>query len=122
VTDEVYGEALRALGGQGCPWGWIRMIDIRSPQRPKVRAEYKLPQNDPDFCTTDVPRPSSSYAAHNPTLTPHLAFVTWHAGGLQAIDLSKPERPKQAAEFVPDPLPFVLLEDPALSLGQDKVV
>jgi hypothetical protein len=122
VTDEVYGEALRALGGHGCPWGWVRMLDIRNPSRPKVKAEYKLPQNDPDFCTTDVPRPSSSYAAHNPTLTPNLALLTWHAGGLQAIDLSNPVKPKQAAEFRPEPLPFVLLEDPALSLGQDKVV
>ncbi|MGH2747993.1 MAG: hypothetical protein ACRDKB_08730, partial [Actinomycetota bacterium] len=65
---------------------------------------------------------SSSYSAHNPTLTKNLAFVTWHAGGLQAIDISNPRKPTQAAEFVPDPLLFVLQEDPALSAGQDKVV
>jgi hypothetical protein len=122
VTDEVYGEALRALGGHGCPWGWVRMIDISNPGKPKVKAQYRLEQNHEEFCTTDIPRPSSSYSAHNPTLTEHLAFVTWHSGGLQAIDISNPAKPKQAAVFVPDPLLFVTQEDPALSAGQDKVV
>jgi hypothetical protein len=37
------------------------------------------------------------------------------------IDISNPAKPKQAAVFVPDPLLFVLQEDPALSAGQDKV-
>ena len=122
VTDEVYGEALRALDSGGCPWGWTRMIDTSNPKKPKVVAEYKLPQNDPSFCTTDAPRPSSSYSAHNPTLTENLAFVTWHSGGLQAIDISTPSKPKQAAEFIPEPELYALQEDPALSAGQDKVV
>jgi hypothetical protein len=122
VTDEVYGEALRALDSGGCPWGWTRMIDMENPSKPRVVTEYKLPQNDPGFCTTDAPRPSSSYSAHNPTLTESLAFVTWHAGGLQAIDVSNPAKPAQAAEFKPEPLLYVAQEDPALSAGQDKVV
>ena len=122
VTDEVYGEALRPLDSGGCPWGWTRMLDAGNPVKPKVVAEYKLPQNDPDFCTTDVPRPSSSYAAHNPTLTENLAFVTWHSGGLQAIDISDPRKPATAAEYLPEPLLFVTREDPVLSAGQDKVV
>jgi len=98
------------------------MLDVKNPKKPKVVAEYKLPQNDPDFCSTDVPRPSSSYSAHNPTVTEHLAFLTWHSGGLQAIDVSNPKKPAQAAEFVPDPLLVVEQEDPVLSSGQDKVV
>lgn len=122
VTDEVYGEALRALDSGGCPWGWIRMLDVRRPHKPKVVAHYKLPQNDPDYCTSDVPRPSSSYSAHNPTLTEHLALVTWHAGGLQALNISKPAKPAEAAAFKPEPLLYVEQEDPALSAGQDKVV
>lgn len=122
VADEVYGDALKALGDHGCPWGWVRMIDARKAAKPKVVAQYKLPQNKQDFCTTDPPRPSSSYSAHNPTLTKNLVLITWHSGGLQAIDVSKPRKPRQAAEFLPEPLPAVFYEDPALSAGQDKVV
>jgi len=125
VADEVYGEALKALGGHGCPWGWARMINIADPTAPKVVSEYKLPQNNASFCQTDVPRPFSSYSAHNPTATPNLVITSWHAGGLQAIDVSNPAVPTQAAEFVPglDQRPAVVLqEDPVLSSGQDKVV
>lgn len=122
TTDEAYGEALRATGQGGCPWGWARTIDVSDPAKPKVVAEYKLPQNEQDFCTTDPPRPSSSYSAHNATLTSNLALTTWHAGGLQAVDLSNPAKPSQAAVFVPEPEPYVFMEDPALSAGQDKVV
>ncbi|MDQ3941077.1 MAG: hypothetical protein M3238_06995 [Actinomycetota bacterium] len=122
TTDEKYGDLLRVLGSGGCPWGWSHIVDISSERKPKTIAEYKLPQNDENFCRTDPPRPSSSYAAHNPTLTQNLAFVTWHAGGLQTIDISDPRKPRRAAEFFPNPLPFVFQEDPALSAGQDKVV
>ena len=121
TTDEAYGDLLRALGSGGCPWGWARTIDISDPAKPKVVAEYKLPYNEQDFCTTDPPRPSSSYSAHNPTLTEHLAFTTWHAGGLQVVDLSNPAKPSQAAVFVPEPELYAAFEDPALTAGQDKV-
>ena len=120
-TDEMYGEALRALGSGGCPWAWARMIDVRKPSTPKVVAEYKLPENEEDFCTTDPPRPSESFSAHNPTLTKNLAFISWHAGGLQAVDLTNPRKPRQVAEWVPEPIPFVVTEDPALSIGLERV-
>lgn len=121
TTDEAYGDLLRALGSGGCPWGWARTIDISDPAKPKVVAEYKLPYNEQDYCTTDPPRPSSSYSAHNPTLTNHLAFTTWHAAGLQVVDLSNPAKPSQAAVFVPEAEPYAFFEDPALTAGQDKV-
>ena len=122
ASDEVYGEALRALG-HGCPWGWVRTVDIRDPKDLKVAAEYKLqPYNDPSYCQTSDPKPSSSFSSHNPTLTKNLALISWHSGGLQAIDISDPEKPTQAAEFLPAPLPAVVQEDPVLSSGQDKVV
>ena len=120
-TDELYGDAMVALGGGGCPWAWARTIDIKNPAKPKVVAEYKIAENKEEFCATDAPRPSSSYSAHNPTLTKHLAFTSWHAGGLQVVDLTNPRKPMQAAEFVPTPIPAVVMEDPALTAGQDKV-
>ena len=116
VSDEVYGTATGA--GHGCPWGWARMIDISDPRVPTVEAEYKLPENDPSTCDDWNP-PRTSYSAHNPTLTPHIAFSTWHSGGLQAISIQNARRPYQLAEFMPDPLPAVMLEDPRLSSDPD---
>jgi hypothetical protein len=122
VTDEVYGFIPVVLPGHGCPWGWTRFVDIADPTTPRVIGDYRIPQNQPDFCQTDPPRPSSSYSAHNPTLTPDIALISWHSGGLQAIDLDDPAAATRAGRFLPDPLPVVVTEDPALSSGPDKVV
>ena len=124
TTDEVYGRLGGVLDDHGCPWGWVRMIDIAAEDRPRVATEYKLPVNEESFCDTVSPQREnfSSFASHNPTLTRSLAILTWHSAGLQAIDLADPGNPKPAAEFIPEPLPSVALEDPALSSGEDKVV
>src|SRR3954447_12084145 len=124
TTDEVYGQLGGLLPAHGCPWGWVRFLNVKDPVRPKVASEYKLPINDPKTCA-DVPADRenvASFSSHNPTLTRHLAFVTWHSAGLQVIDTSDPEHPTGAAEYVPEPLPYVAQEDPALSSGRDKVV
>jgi hypothetical protein len=127
MTDEVYGYVPGLLADHGCPWGWVRIIDLRDHIAPKVVSEFKLEQNTQDFCdepTNNDPlrNSTSSYASHNPTLTRNLAVLSWHAGGLQAIDISDPANPVHAAEFVPEPLPAVTQEDPVLSSGRDKVV
>jgi hypothetical protein len=124
TTDEVYGKLGGLLPAHGCPWGWVRFVDVKDPTKPRVASEYKLPVNDPSTCA-DVPQDRenlASFSSHNPTLTKHLAFVTWHSAGLQVIDTSDPAHPRGAAEYVPDPLPYVQTEDPALSSGRDKVV
>ena len=123
ITDEVYGAALRALGGHGCPWGWARLVDIKNPVKPKVVSEYKLPQNEESLCPPqDAAHPMTSFAAHNPTVTKNVAFITWHSGGLQVVDISNPKKPTQITEFVADPVIPILQEDPVLSSGGDKVV
>jgi hypothetical protein len=116
VSDEVYGTATGA--GHGCPWGWARMIDISDPTTPTVEAEYKLPENDPSTCAAWNPA-HTSYSAHNPTLTPNIAFSTWHSGGFQAVSIADPTNPTQLAEFFPKPLDEVMLEDPRLSSDPD---
>jgi hypothetical protein len=116
VSDEVYGSFTGA--GHGCPWGWTRMVDISDPAAPVVKADYREPENDPNSCMDWNP-PKTSYSAHNPTLTPHVAFSTWHSGGLQAVSLEDPLRPYQLAEFLPRPLRKVQLEDPRLSSDPD---
>jgi hypothetical protein len=124
AADEVYGNIPVLLGG-GCPWGWVRIIDLRNHKDPEVISEFKLPANTEEFCDGEndpIRDTTSSHSAHNPTLTKNLALITWHGGGLQVIDISKPGQPRQAAEFVPEPLIAVTQEDPALSSGTDKVV
>ncbi len=127
VTDEVYGDALDALGPHGCPWGWVRTIDIADQTAPRLMAQYKVEENQRQYCESgEGSDPANttftSYASHNPTLTPDLAFVSWHSSGLEAIDISDPAEPVRAGKFKPQPLPSVATEDPALSLGPDKVV
>jgi hypothetical protein len=116
VSDEVYGTATGA--GHGCPWGWTRMFDISDPTAPTLEAEYREPENDPSTCAAWNP-PRTSYSAHNPTLTPHIGFSTWHSGGMQAVSLARPDAPYQLAEFLPKPLRKVDLEDPRLSSDPD---
>lgn len=129
VTDEVYGDALDPITGDnhGCPWGWVRIIDIADEARPKVISEYRTEENEASFCGSERggdPQRTlfTSFSAHNPTVLRDLALVTWHSGGLQAISLADPKRPKQAGVFTPAPLDSVSTEDPALSMGPDKVV
>jgi hypothetical protein len=124
ITDEVYGKIPGLFNDHGCPWGWVRFIDDTKPTKPVVVSEYRLPFNQDAYCA-EVPQDRntlSSWAAHNPTLTEHLAILTWHSAGLHAIDTSDPSRPTGAAAFSPEPLPVVQTEDPLLSSGQDKVV
>lgn len=127
TTDEVYGDALDVFGPHGCPWGWARTIDISNETAPQLTAEYRVEQNEPGYCQTeDGSDPANttftSYSAHNPTLTPDLAFVPWHSAGLETTDISDPEQPTRAGKFKSEPLSSVATEDPALSMGNDKVV
>lgn len=112
TTEEVYPPPY----GTGCPWGHVRLVDIADPAAPALRGEFKLPENDPS-CTADAPM--VAFTAHNATTTTNLALVTWYAGGLQAIDISDPSEPFGLAEFRPEPIASVAVEDPGL--GGSKV-
>lgn len=129
TTDEIYGDLLdpQTKEESGCPWAWVHLIDIADPSRPRVIGEYRTEQNQAAWCESGPGRDPlnttwTSYSPHNPTVVRDVALVTWHSNGLCAIDLSNPARPVEAGRFKPEPLPAVATEDPALSLGPDKVV
>lgn len=127
ATQEIYGAALNAAFGDalsGCPWGHMRIIDIRDETEPNILSEYRIAENELEFCN-DVPALQdnfSSYASHNPTVLPDLAFVTWHSGGLQAVDISDPAKPVSAGAFIPEPNAFSITPDMALEPGSNGVI
>lgn len=122
TTDEVYGKLIGP--DHGCPWGWMRLIDVRDPAHPRILSEYKTAEDQPAFCQTPTGRDDErvSFSSHNPTVFRNLALITWHSSGLQAIDIAHANRPRQVAQARPAPLPKVATEDPALSLGPGKIV
>lgn len=117
-TDEIYGTF--TIPFHGCPWGWVHIIDSSDPSSPEIVSEYKTSKN---VCPADDPltQQFTSYASHNPTVTPNLVLVTWHAAGFQVVDIANETKPKQAGWFSPAPLPAVATEDQALNGGPNKV-
>lgn len=115
LTDEVYPRPQFP----GCPWGWMRVVDVSDPRAPTQVGEFKHEKNV-ETCDVFGGPERVTYTAHNTTTTEHLAFVTWHSAGLQVVDLTDPTAPRRIAEFVPDPIDAVALEDPVL--GGDPVL
>ncbi len=124
TTDEVYGTFTDP--SFGCPWGWARLISVSDPTHPTIVGEYQITQDQQSFCGSpgddSLTEQFTSYSSHNPTVLPDLAFIAWHSGGLQAINIADPTQPSQAGWFSPTPLTSVANEDPALSRGPNKVV
>ena len=124
TTDEVYGTYTNPA--HGCGWGWARLLDVADPAHPTIVGQYEIAENQPSFCGSPGDDPATdqfaSYSSHNPTVLPDLAFIAWHSGGLQALDLSDPANPSQAGVFIPRPIANVAIEDPALSRGGNRVV
>lgn len=129
IGDEVYGTYSQGIAPffvkeiQGCPWGWVHLIDVSDQAKPIITGEYKIDENTEAFCETAAAQePRSSFSAHNMLAIRNVAIVTWYSGGVQAINLSDPSNPTTGGFFVPDPLSSVATEDPATSAGIHKVV
>jgi hypothetical protein len=137
TTEEIYGKVgfvgRQAFGRalSGCPWGWARVVDIHDPTHPVVIAEYKIDKNkqtsctaptDPNYIHVVAEDSFSSYASHNPTVLPDLALITWHSGGLRAVDLADPAHPAEAGFFMPTPNASSVTPDPALEPGSNNVI
>ncbi|MFN2464106.1 MAG: LVIVD repeat-containing protein [Candidatus Dormibacteria bacterium] len=128
VTEEIYGRDIvsTALSSAllGCPWGWARVIDVHDETHPKLVAQYKIAENDPSYCpgVSQTQNNFSSYASHNPTVLPDVAILTWHSGGLQAVNLADPVHPTQAGFYLPTPETLSVTPDPALEPGSNNVI
>jgi hypothetical protein len=94
TTDERYPSPY----GQGCPYGTAHVVDVSSPEAPAAVSTLAIPENDPSTCATAG---SGTWTSHNPTVTSHLALVSWYSGGLQLFGLDDPARPSRLAELRP---------------------
>jgi hypothetical protein len=90
LTDERYAPR--------CPYGPARTVDVSDPARPRQLGVLAVAENNPAGC----PGSSGTFTSHNPTLTQHLAFISWYSAGLQVFDLSNPDEPTVVAQYRPD--------------------
>ena len=92
MVEEAYANA-----GKGCPFGWLRMVDLRDETAPKLAGEFTVPEND---CEKSQAA-NGTFTAHNQTAFPNVALLTWYSGGLRAVDVSDPNVPVEGGVFVP---------------------
>jgi hypothetical protein len=114
TTDEVYG------GAGSCPWGWMRLIDVTDPRRPRLIGELRTERNRVQACTGAPPSSAYSFSSHNPTVVGDVALASWHGAGLVAAAVGDAGL-EALATFVPEPLAGVATEDPRLTSGPVKV-
>ncbi len=89
VTDEEYG---------GCPFGWARIVDVTDVTRPRQVSQLQAAENDPPRCSAAA---RGTWTSHNPTLTPHLALISWYSAGLEVFDVTDPVHPHNLARYRP---------------------
>jgi hypothetical protein len=87
VTDDVLED----------PPAFMWILDITEERRPVPVATYQVP---PDGLVV----PGQRFGAHQPwehIRDDNIVFVTWFSGGVRAVDISDPYRPREAAAYVP---------------------
>jgi hypothetical protein len=87
LTSEIYK----------CPFGAMLIVDVADPAAPQVVSSFSLPENRCD----NLPAADAVFTAHNPLLVGDLVFLSWYAGGLQALDVSDPVHPQRVGQFLP---------------------
>ncbi|HVL33811.1 MAG TPA: hypothetical protein VM600_09565, partial [Actinomycetota bacterium] len=122
VGDEIY------ISTDGCPFGWMRTVDIGDAATPPRQVgEFRLAENRSENCV-DVPigppdatgtRPvmraanvrnadgaliDGTFSMHNQTVLPGFALASWYGAGLRVIDVRDPRAPAEVGSFVPRPL------------------
>jgi hypothetical protein len=86
-----------AAAGRSCPFGWLRMADLRDPTALRLAGGYRLPEND----CAKAQAANGTFTAHNQTTFPSVSLLTWYSGGLRAVDTTNPARPVETGVFVP---------------------
>jgi hypothetical protein len=91
VTDDILED----------PPAFMWILDITNEARPVPVATYHA---DPD----DLIAPGKRFGAHQPwehIRDDNIVFVTWFSGGVRAVDISDPYRPREVGRYVPPGAP-----------------
>ncbi len=89
VTDDVLED----------PPAFMWVLDITNERRPVPVATYHV---DP----AGLAVPGQRFGAHQPwehIREDNIVFVAWFSGGVRAVDISDPYRPREVAAYVPPP-------------------
>jgi hypothetical protein len=98
VQEGYAGVFTPGVATSGCPFGWLRMVDLTVENAPRLTGgEFKLRENDCEISK----RLNGTFTSHNQTVFPDVALVPWYGGGLRAVDISNPNAPVEAGAFVP---------------------
>jgi hypothetical protein len=89
VTDEVLED----------PPAFMWVLDITEETRPVPVATYQV-------AAAGLVVPGQRFGAHQPwehIREDNIVFVAWFSGGIRAVDISDPYRPRELAAYVPPP-------------------
>lgn len=100
--------------GEGCPWGWARIVDVSDATSPVQISTFRLEVNMRRHCERTL-RDNAMYSSHylgvdNPE-DAKLAFFTWYSSGLRVVDISDPYSPKEVGYFIPGATTNTLFQD-----------
>ena len=94
----------------GCPLNFARMVSVESEMTPIMVGAFAIPDNDLNECLEQPntepngqPRRNVAQQNHNPTIFKNLVFNTWYGHGLRAIDISRPQTPREVGYAMPVP-------------------
>lgn len=103
-----------------CPWGWIRLVTVedqweitaggvtarmRGDLFPSIFGAFTIPENRVENCAENTAKfPGASFNGHKSLVFANLAFVSWIAGGVRAIDISHPGTPFEVGFFFNRPV------------------
>jgi hypothetical protein len=80
-----------------CPFNGLAIADVSDSAYPEIVSRFSLPENRCE----NLPGAGAVFTPHNPLVVGELAFVSWYAAGVQAVDLSDPSAPRRTGQFVP---------------------
>ncbi len=85
--------------GYETAYGYTRIFDIKDKANPILLSEFKTE------LTTDVPATggvSFAKTVHDPKVRGNTLYLSYYSGGVLAVDITDPSKPKEIARYTPE--------------------